>query len=195
MLALKKIAVTGGLSSGKSTACHMLKELGAHVVSADEIVHRLLSPKTPIGQEVIKLLGGKIVDRGTIDRTQIAEEVFAHPHKLATLEKLLHPAVLAEIEQEFEREAAKDGNPLFIAEIPLLYESESEKQFDVVIAIVSEKQLARERFQNPKEFEKRMERQIDPHQKAARADYTLHNNGTLADLKKQILNLYQQLII
>jgi dephospho-CoA kinase len=195
VLVLKKIAVTGGLSSGKSTACRMLSELGAHVVSADEIVHRLLSPTTPIGQEVIQLFGKRIVSGETIDRNAIAHEVFTHPEKLAALEKLLHPVVLVEIKREFKQANAKNSAPLFVAEIPLLYESESEKEFDIVISLVSDKALAQERFHNHEEFEKRMSRQLDPSQKAARADYILHNNGTLADLNNQISKLYQQLII
>ncbi len=57
MLKLKKVAVTGGLSCGKSLVCRILQELGAYVVSADNIVHQLLSSDTNLGQEVIKLLG------------------------------------------------------------------------------------------------------------------------------------------
>ncbi len=167
---MKKIAITGGLSSGKTSVCRMLKELGAHVVSADEIVHRLLSPKAPLGQAIIQLLGEKIVKGEAFDRTQIANEVFTHPQKLSALEKLLHPAVLQEIEKEFERETSKNARPLFIAEIPLLYESESETQFDAVVAIIADEALAKERFQNPEEFEKRMARQLDPNQKAASRD-------------------------
>ena len=61
MLKLKKIAVTGGLAAGKTTVCQLFKELGAYVVSADEIVHQLLSPDTAVGQQVVSLLGSDIV--------------------------------------------------------------------------------------------------------------------------------------
>ncbi len=54
MLKLRKVAVTGGLSCGKSSVCRIFKEFGAYVVSADEIVHQLLSPETDLGQEVIR---------------------------------------------------------------------------------------------------------------------------------------------
>ena len=59
MLILRKVAITGGLSCGKSSVCRIFKELGAYVVSADKIVHQLLSPDTNLGQKVIKLIGPK----------------------------------------------------------------------------------------------------------------------------------------
>ena len=69
MLKLKKIAVTGGLAAGKTTVCQIFKELGAYVVSADEIVHQLLSPDTAVGQQVVSLLGSDIVS-GQIIRSE-----------------------------------------------------------------------------------------------------------------------------
>ena len=57
MLKLKKVAVTGGLSCGKSSVCRIFKELGAYVVSADKIVHQLLSPDANLGQKIVQLIG------------------------------------------------------------------------------------------------------------------------------------------
>ena len=81
MLRLRKVAVTGGLSCGKSSVCRIFKELGAYVVSADEIVHRLLSTKTNLGQQVISLLGKEIITNGKINRSTIAKKVFNDPNK------------------------------------------------------------------------------------------------------------------
>jgi len=57
MLTLRKVAITGGLSSGKSSVCQIFQELGAYIVSADEIVHRLLAPQSPVSEKIIELLG------------------------------------------------------------------------------------------------------------------------------------------
>jgi dephospho-CoA kinase len=89
----RKIAVTGTLSSGKSTVCQLLKEFGAYVVSADEIVHRLLRVETEIGQKVIDLLGEEILSEGQIDRAKIAKKVFRNPQLLQALEQIIHPQV------------------------------------------------------------------------------------------------------
>lgn len=199
MLGLRKIAVTGGLSSGKSTVCQMFGKLGAFVVSADEIVHRLLSPKTKIGKKIIDLLGPEILSDDQFDRAKIAKKVFSQKDTLHAFEQILHPAVIDEIETLYQHIKDQGKYRLFVAEIPLLYESENEQKFDIVIAVVSDPALCRERFQSKtkypnEEFEKRMTRQWDMTRKASQADFTITNNGTLLDLNKNVTKLYQELI-
>ncbi|HSX12427.1 MAG TPA: dephospho-CoA kinase, partial [Rhabdochlamydiaceae bacterium] len=90
MLGLRKLAVTGGLSSGKTTVCKILESLGAYYISADQIVHRLLSPDTKIGKKIIDLLGPKILNGDQFDRAKIAKIVFSQKDTLNALEKILH---------------------------------------------------------------------------------------------------------
>ncbi len=198
MLSLKKIAVTGGLSAGKTTVCQIFKELGAYVVSADEIVHQLLSPGTATAQQVATLIGSDIISGNELDRKKIAAKVFSQPDLLVALEKILHPAVFDEIERRYQQVSKDKKHPLFIAEIPLLYEAEGEKYFDAVITVLAETDLCRQRFveqtHNPsQEFDKRMKRQIIPEIKAEKAHYTIENNGTLEQLKTSVKSLYSTL--
>lgn len=192
---LKKIAVTGGLSTGKSTVCSLLKAEGAFVISADEIVHQLLSPQTPIGQAVLRVFGKTILVQGRIDRKKLSEIVFSHPEKLKQLEEITHPAVFEEIEQAYERVKNDPSYSLFVAEIPLLYESKSRTQFDSVISVVASQEICKRRFIQtdlssfPDEFEKRMARQLALKQKAIYSDYIIENEGTLEDLKQTIKTL------
>ena len=92
MLKLKKIAVTGGLAAGKTTVCQLFKELGAYVVSADEIVHQMLSPDTVVGQQVVSLLGSDIVSGLGIDRKKIAAKVFYPPRPPTSIGKNHSPS-------------------------------------------------------------------------------------------------------
>jgi len=199
VLELRKIAVTGGLACGKSSVCRILEKHGAYVVSADAIVHRLLSPDTAIGQKVIELLGSTIIVRNhTLDRKEIARIVFSDPLKLRALEKIIHPAVLNEIQKRFQAVRKQGKFKLFVAEIPLLYESEGELFFDLVIAVTAEEEIARRRFQeasgrSEQDYERRMARQMPTQEKAARADYPLTNNGSLQDLENQMMPLLQEL--
>jgi len=199
MLTLRKVAVTGGLSSGKTSVCHIFKELGAYTVSADEIVHQLLSPKTKLGQEIIHLLGQEIHRDGDLDRSVIARIVFSDEKKLLALERLLHPAVIEEIEKRYRQVQKEAKYSLFVAEVPLLYESENEYLFDHVVAVDADPKLCQKRFQAPSkkypkdEFEKRMSRQWDPKEKAAKADFIITNNGSMSELKQIVKNLYDQL--
>lgn len=193
---MRKIAVTGGLASGKTTVCRFLKECGGYVVDSDAIVHRLLSsdatPDTEIGRQVISLLGLTIVVENRIDRKKIAKLVFSDREKLHALEAILHPAVKKEIETEYNHVKNNPAYSFFVAEIPLLYEAKMESFFDTVIAVVSDTEVAKKRFQGD-DFDKRMSRQEPTEKKAIKANFTLVNNGDLTALKQAVFKLASQL--
>lgn len=196
---MKKVAVTGGLSSGKSSVCHFLKHLGAYTVSADEIVHQLLSPHTQIGHKVLNLLGQEILKEGHFDRAKIAEIVFVDPKKLKKLEEILHPAVFNTIDSLYLQVKSQKTHALFVAEIPLLFESDRQSHFEKVVVVIADPNIAKKRFQantaySFEEFERRMARQLDPSIKATKADFTIKNNGSLAELETITKQLYQSLI-
>lgn len=198
MLKLKKLAITGGLSSGKTTVCYLFKELGAFVVNADEIVHNLLVPESVVGQQVIQLFGPNIVEKTSLNRKKIAEKAFLDVRLLRALEALLHPVVFAEIEKKYQQAKQAGNYPLFVAEIPLLYELFKQDEFDIVITVTSDLSICQQRFikqthQTIKEFEQRMAQQVSPKQKAKKSDYVIKNNGSLADLKDQVTKLYSLL--
>lgn len=197
MLNLTKIAITGGIASGKSTVCQFFKELGAFVVSADAIVHELLMPNTDIGKKAIRLLGIQVpVDRGLF-RKVIAEKVFKDPNKLAKLEKILHPEVLKKIEELYLQAQEKGTYASFIVEIPLLFEIKSEEFYDLVITVLSREDIARKRFEKSgfktQEYEERMKRQMNPSKKASLSNYVIENNGSLEELKNQVILINQTL--
>ncbi len=198
MLELRKIAVTGGLSAGKTTVCQLFKELGAYVVSADEIVHQLLSPGTPTAQQVVNLLGSAVLTEKKLDRKKIAGIVFSQREHLAALEAILYPAVFDEIERRYQHVIQEKKHVLFVVEIPLLYEAEAEGLFDTIISVVAERSLCQSRFEKKGstalEFDKRMLRQILPEDKAKRAHYTIENNGTFEQLKSNVKVLFSKLI-
>lgn len=197
MLILKKIAVTGGLSSGKSSVCRFFKELGAYVVSADEIVHQLLSSEADIRRRVIDLLGNDVAPEGQLDRSKIASKVFRNPQLLEALERILHSAVRDEISMQY-RKAVSERAALFVAEIPLLFETGAEEGYDYTISVMADPEQSFTRFQvstghGKEEYERRMARQLSSEEKCAKADYVINNNGSLADLKQAVVNIYHQL--
>lgn len=200
MLKLRKVAITGGLSCGKSSVCRILKELGAYVVSADKIAHQLLSSDASLIKEVVKLLGSDVLVNQQLDRSLIARIVFHDFELLQDLEKLIHPAVYREIEKEYQRQLNVLHPPsLFVAEIPLLFESKGEKYFDKTVVVVANLEICRKRFEqatgyDQTEFNNRMARQYLVSEKEALADCVIVNNGTLSDLQQTTKELYQQLI-
>jgi len=188
---LKKGAVTGGLSCGKSTVCRFFREQGAYVVSADEIVHELLFENQEIIQKVTALLGTDIFTDNHIDRAKVAKKVFHQPLYLKSLEDILHWEVLLEIKNQYELKRQEGTIPLFIAEIPLLFETNNNVEFDFTIAVIADEEICKERFhQSMDEFDKRSERQLKNREKAKKATYVITNNGSLTELKETVNKLY-----
>lgn len=203
MLKLRKVAVTGGLACGKSSVCRFFEKFGAFVVNADEIVHRLLSPETTLGQRIIQLIGSDIIIKNQIDRSKIAQKVFNQPSLLYALEKLIHPVVLEEIKKQYTLANQQEKGKIFVAEIPLLFEANMEDFFDIIITVIAEPTIAKQRFKNAagsnsKEYEKRSKQQMNIEEKAERADYVIENNGNLKELEaktKEIMVTIQKLPI
>lgn len=188
---MRKVAVTGSIASGKTTVCHFFQELGAFVISADTIVHQLLTPSNPIGQRVIALFGDEIVVEGKIEREEIAKRVFRDPSLLTKLEKLLHPEVQKVIETTF-KQVSQHSFPLFVAEVPLLYEAGLESFYDAVIVVSANRDQARERFKG-NDFEKRENRLIPLSEKILKADYLIENEGSLDLLRKSVIKTFNRL--
>ncbi len=199
MLELRKIAVTGGLAAGKTYVCQILRSLGAHIISADAIVHRLLSPSSELHDKVIDLLGHDILDEQRIDRVKVAKKVFRDPTKLQQLEELLHPAVRKEIELDYRQAEQNNPQSLFVAEIPLLFESSSEDFFDAVVAVIASDDICRTRFAattgyGDEEYFARRSRQLPDAVKMRKADFTIVNDSTLVALEAQVKDLYKTLV-
>jgi dephospho-CoA kinase len=198
MLESKQVAVTGGISCGKSQFCLYLKELGAYVVSADKIVHQLLSHESDLGKKVTQLLGPDIIKGGKLDRSAIAKKVFRDAKLLKNLEQITHPQVFLEIEKRYKECCDKGKHPLFIAEIPLLFEVGAEHRFDTTITVLADESTCMNRFTkttglNEQEYHLRMARQLPSKEKAARADIVVCNDGSLEGLKAEAKKIFKQL--
>lgn len=200
MLDLRKIAITGGLACGKSSVCRLFKEKGAFTVSADDIVHQLMLSDTNLGQKIIELLGKDIIVDQKIDRSRVAEIVFNHLDLLEKLEALIHPAVYKEIERRYQLANRMKNRPLlFVAEVPLLFETAGEKYFNETIVVITDKDKCLKRFmeatgKDATEFDRRMSRQMSVNEKSKRANFVIENNGSFVELEASVIQLIDRLI-
>ncbi len=198
MLTLKKIAVTGAVSSGKSSVCRILEELGAYTASADAIVHGLLSPNTVCGQKVIELLGSDVVQNNSINRQIVARKVFKNPSLLKQLEAILHPEVFQSIENEYQTACTTSGKTSFVAEVPLLFETGFERWFDTVISVDAPESERLKRFLiaggTQDDFYQRSLNQLSGEEKLKLAPYHLKNYGDYDSLRTATAALYKHLI-
>jgi len=193
------VGLTGGMGSGKTTVAKYFKALGAYVLDADEICRSLVEPEKPAWREIIDLLGNGILrDDQTLDRRKIADIVFNDPEKKKALETILHPRVMAEEQAVYKDILQDDPGALVIIDAALLIESENYRKVDkvIVIACDEETQLHRIMAKNMfsrKDAQNRLRLQMPLEEKIKFADYVLHNDSGLSELKKKAESLFHQL--
>ncbi|MCB1084653.1 MAG: dephospho-CoA kinase [Chlamydiia bacterium] len=192
---MKKIAITGGIGTGKSAVCQLLAKHGACILNSDDIIHELLKNDLQCIQEVVTLLGPGVLNGKGINRKKVAEIVFQDENKLRSLETLLHPRLLSKIEEAYERK--KGGKGLFVVELPLVQEIGKEKEFDLIVAVRCDSQTAKKRFISQgfseESYENRMRRQWDCEKKCRHADVVIRNDGTEEELENQVLKIIKEI--
>jgi dephospho-CoA kinase len=182
------VGLTGGLGAGKSEALRAFGELGAATLSTDAVVRELLQSEE-IRDLVVARLGEEVAPDGELDRTQIAEKVFADPEQRSWLEETLWPRVGQRVAHwRDEVEAARPAPPAAVVEVPLLFEAGMEGAFDHTVAVVAEEAVRAERAgaRGHAAVDARAGRQLSQEEKAGRADFTVRNDGTLEDLREEL---------
>jgi dephospho-CoA kinase len=182
------VGLTGGLGAGKSEALRALAELGAATLSTDAVVHELLS-EPGIRDRVSARLGAGVVTAGRLDRSAIAERVFADEEARSWLEAELWPRVGERVAAwKSELESADPPPRAAVVEVPLLFESGMDAAFDRTIAVVADERIRAQRAgaRGHAAVEERGSRQLSQDQKAQKADFTVRNDGTLDELRQTL---------
>ena len=187
------VAITGGIGAGKSEALASFRRHGAATVSSDEIVHRLLRDDPVIGKTLVERFGDRILDEaGQIDRSAIAEIVFADREALDWLESLLHPLVVQEyLEWREQLAALPNPPPLTATEVPLLYEVGGQDRFDAVVVVTAAPKVRAGRTEV--DAEEREPRLLPDTVKVAQADFAYVNDGSLEELDAFVGEVMEEL--
>jgi dephospho-CoA kinase len=193
-----KIALTGGLATGKSTVAARLAELGATVFDADRIVDELYAPGGPGTRAAGEIFGeGILAPGGRPDRSRIAAIVFADPSKLRALEARIHPLVRAEIRRRFA-EAEGQGAPVAVAEASQILESGSEGDYDRTLLVVAPEAERLRRWElsggSREDARRRIAAQIPPEEAVLRATDVLVNDGSPSELRRRVDEIYRRWI-
>ena len=194
---IRKIALTGGIATGKSYVATRLREAGVPIVDADLLAREVVLPGTPALAAIRKRFGPDAVRRdGTMDRIRVGQIVFKDKRARLDLEAIIHPAVIKAINDFFN--TLPKRTPFAVADIPLVFETGREKDFDaiVVVACPREMQLQRlmERNKLSKEdAERRLAAQLPIDQKVKKATYVINNDGTFENTNAQVDALIQKL--
>jgi dephospho-CoA kinase len=189
------VGLTGGLGSGKSTACAALGRLGAAVLSTDAVVHELYASDA-VRDAVVARWGDDVAPGGVVDRGAIARHVFAAPAEREWLEGLLWPLVGQRVWSfRAEQEGADPAPKATVVETPLLFEAGMDGIYDATIAIVADEDVRRERAaaRGHEAVDERAARQLSQDEKAQRATFVVHNDGTEDDLVRRLSAVLAQL--
>jgi dephospho-CoA kinase len=169
------IGLTGSIGMGKSTVLAMFADLGAEVWDADSAVHRLYAPGGQAVAPVAALVPEAVRD-GAVDRAMLRRRIAADPALLGRLEAAVHPLVLAD-RAGF---VAANTAPVVVCDVPLLFETGSEDQFDAVIVVSAPADVQRARVlargtMTEDEFRAILDRQMPDAEKRARADHVIES--------------------
>lgn len=193
----KRVGLTGGVASGKSTVAAILEELGAVVVDADQIAREVVAPGTEGLAAVVEAFGpGILTAGGELDRPALGAIVFADEEARRRLEAIVHPLVRR---RGRELEAAAPEGALVVHDIPLLAETGQAESFDAVIVVDApvETQVERmlsQRGWSREDAESRVAAQATREQRRAVATYVIDNTGTLEDLRDRVTEVFEELV-
>ena len=181
-----KVALTGSIGMGKSTVAKMFAERGVPVFEADAAVHRLYR-SGPLVDEIERRFPGSTGPQG-VDRIKLAKVLMAKGEEVSAVEAIVHPAVRAERDQFI---AEHSDAPILLFDIPLLFETGGEKDFDVAIVVSAPAEVQRRRVlarpgMRPQFLDMILARQMPDEEKRARADFVIDNGGTIEETERQV---------
>jgi dephospho-CoA kinase len=185
-----RVALTGSIGMGKSTVAQMFERAGVPVFDADAVVRALQGPGGALVDKIGELFPG-CVRCGTLDRECLAQIVLSDRSKLAALEAIVHPAV-RDAREQFIAEHA--DAPVLVFEIPLLFETAGEGEFDKVIVVSAPAEVQRARVlarpgMSPAKLDSILARQTPDADKRAQADFVIDTGADLSTTESQVRDI------
>ncbi len=197
-LIMLKIAITGGAGTGKSTVARMFAELGAEVLDADAMAREAVAVGQSAWEELRHLYGPEFFhENGELNRSRVAQLVFADPAARRRLDGIIHPQVETALKARVA-DLAGQGARLVLVEVPLLFETGKASAFDRVIVVTAAEAVQKERLKGrdgrgEAEIRGILAAQWPLADKAARADYLVDNGGSEENTRRQVKNIWGDL--
>ena len=197
-----RVGLTGGIGTGKSTVARMLRDLGCHVFEADKIAHQFIEPGGAAYADVVREFGrGILGPDGRVDRAKLAAIVFADPARLARLNAIIHPLVLAAHDRDLDALEQTEPHAIGVIEAALLIEAGYHRKLDclVVTWCTPEQQLTRltqkdsGRGLTVEQARQRIALQMPLEEKRRLADEQIDCSGSLEFTRRQVEALVTKL--
>lgn len=187
---IRKIALTGGIATGKTYVAKRLREAGVPIVDADALAREVVAPGSPALAAIRKRFGPDAVRRdGTMDRVRVAQIVFKDKRARLDLEAIIHPAVVKAINDFFA--SLPKRTPFAVADIPLVFETGRDKEFDAVVVVACPRAMQLERLMernklSKEDAERRLAAQWPIDKKVDKATHVISNVGTFEQTDAQV---------
>ncbi|OOZ00229.1 dephospho-CoA kinase [Solemya velum gill symbiont] len=188
-----RVALTGGIASGKSVVTDLFEKLGAEVIDTDLISRELVEPGNPLLKQICELFGEDILDESqALDRAKLRQRIFNNNEERIALEELLHPAIRQRV---YERIAESDADYVIVA-IPLLTETRYPYELDRILVVDAPRQQQLERLVERDKLSgeaarKMVEAQSDREVRLAVADDIITNDDSIYALKQKVEELHK----
>ena len=187
-----KVAVTGSIGSGKSAFCDFLNQNGIPVINVDEESKKLLETDKEIKEKIIKTFGKESFIGDKVNKSFLAEKVFANPQNVQKINSIVHPKVIKKV--NILAEEILKNNDIVAAEAALIFEANMENLFDYVVLVTASEEIRIERKTQSDDFSKeqflkRNENQIPDSEKIKQSDFVFENNDGIDELKNKALLL------
>jgi dephospho-CoA kinase len=192
------VGLTGNIASGKTAAADRFAELGATVVDADVLAREAVAVGTPAYQRVVEKWGDRVIlPDGTLNRAELRHAVFSNTAQLDELNAIVHPDV-KKLKRKAIAEARKRGDRVLIYVVPLLFERRLAHEFDRIILVDAQKELRFERLItlrgiSEEDAANMIAAQMPAELKRARADFVIENDGTLDELRDEVVDVWERL--
>ena len=197
MSSVLRIALTGGIGSGKTTVANKFEKLGVPVIDSDVIARDIVEPDKSYLNKIVETIDSDLLtDRGTLDRSKLRNIVFNDDDAKKKLEAILHPAIY----QEIEKQVLEFDYPYCLIVIPLLIETDATKHFDRILVIDTPESEQIERAHtrddvSRQNIEKIIKSQVSRETRLKYADDVIENNLTIEELNDSINSLHEKYII
>jgi dephospho-CoA kinase len=194
-----KLGLTGGIASGKSTVAAMFVELGARLIDTDVIARKVVAKGSPALKIIVKTFGPDVLDpNGELDRRRLREHIFADRKAREKLNAIVHPAVAAEVQIELKRIAGEAPKVVALVDVPLLYETNTDKRYDAVVVVYVPAEVQIERLMGRdgvgrEAAEQSLKAQMPLEEKRKKAQFVVDNSGTLQETRNQVKAVWQTL--
>lgn len=189
-----KVAITGGISVGKTTVSNLFKRLGVPTFNSDTSA-RNAERFASIQSEYKRILGDDIFVNGKLDRPKMREIIFNDADKL----KQINNVVIPFVSEDFSEFCITNSEqPYVILESAILFETGSSKKFDYIITVTADEDKKIERTMERDDVSKevvisKIKNQYSDEYKLHRSNFEVKNNGEMIDLEEQVLDIHMQL--